>query len=47
MFLSLCMALTLLDRSVQAHSGVNLALAFSQILDEYEISEKVCISYLY
>jgi len=47
MFLSLCITLTLLDCSVQAHSGVNLALAFSQILDEYEISEKVCTSYLY
>ena len=34
MFLSLCITLTLLDHLVQAHSGVSLALAFSQILDE-------------
>ena len=34
--------LTLLHSSVQAHSGINLASAFVQILEEFGISEKVC-----
>src|SRR6266481_1596474 len=40
--LSFHMISRLLDSSVQAHSGINLASAFMQILDEFGISEKVC-----
>ena len=35
-----------LDCMVQAHSGINLASAFAQILDEYGISSKVCTHYI-